>query len=163
MSKNVLVVLGATNSPDGTLTDIAKSRLNFCAKLYTEGDLVLCTGGWGDHFNTSKSPHAEYSKAYLLKKGIDETHFLDFALSANTVDDAIKIKPIIEKIGVEHFTVITSDYHLERVKLIFNEILNTFNIEFIGVKSNFEKSVYSKLVAHEKKAIQAIKENGLYY
>lgn len=163
MKKAVLIVLGSPNSPEGILSDISKSRLSYCASLYTKGSLVLCTGGWGDHFNTSSKPHAEYSKTYLIKNGVSENDFLDFALSSNTVDDAVKIKPIIEKLDDAHLTIITSDYHLERVKLIFNEILKPFELEFVGVKSNLSKDAYNKLVAHEKKAVKSILDNGLYY
>tara|TARA_R110002126_G_scaffold181672_2_gene330481 strand:+ start:1569 stop:1733 length:165 start_codon:yes stop_codon:yes gene_type:complete len=53
MKKEVLVVLGSPNSPTGALSDISKSRLNFCLENYSEDQKVLCTGGWGDHFNTS--------------------------------------------------------------------------------------------------------------
>lgn len=159
----MLVVLGSPNSPEGVLSDISKSRLNFCLNLYTKNDFVLCTGGWGDHFNTSKKPHAEHCKAYLIENGILESAFLDFALSSNTVDDAVKIKPIVEALKDASLKIITSDYHLERVKLIFNEILKPFQLEFFGVKSNLPNSVYNKLVAHEKKAVKSILANGLYY
>lgn len=163
MKKSILIILGSPNSPEGILSDISKSRLNFCANLYNKGNLVLCTGGWGDHFNTSKKPHAEYAKAYLIKKGVFKSDFLDFAISSNTVEDAVKTKSIIEKLDDVHLTIITSDYHLERVKLIFSEILKPFEMEFFGVKSNLSNEAYNKLVAHEKKAIKSILDNGLYY
>ncbi|WP_034042410.1 YdcF family protein [Wocania ichthyoenteri] len=163
MKKNVLIVLGSPNSPEGILSDISKSRLNFCASVYSKNNLVLCTGGWGDHFNTANKPHAYYAKAYLIKKGIVEKDFLDHAISSNTVEDAVKIKSIIEKLNGVSLTIITSDYHLNRVKLIFNEILKPFKLDFVGVKSNLDKKDYDLLVNHEKKAIKSILENGLYY
>ncbi len=163
MKKEVLIVLGSPNSPEGILSNISKSRLNCCLENYLEGKQILCTGGWGDHFNTTQSPHAEYSKTYLIKNGVSESAFLDFALSSNTVDDAVKIKPIIQNIENSYLTIITSDYHLERVKLIFNEVLKGFKMVFIGVKSNLDKELFDTLESHEKKAIQSIKENGLYY
>tara|TARA_B110000503_G_scaffold113911_1_gene171100 strand:- start:255 stop:365 length:111 start_codon:yes stop_codon:yes gene_type:complete len=36
-------------------------------------------------------------------------------------------------------------------------------MNFIGVKSNFEEEEYNALLNHEKKAIQGIIKNGLYY
>tara|TARA_R110000868_G_scaffold328512_1_gene589329 strand:+ start:1322 stop:1549 length:228 start_codon:yes stop_codon:yes gene_type:complete len=75
MKKEVLVVLGSPNSPTGALSDISKSRLNFCLENYSEDQKVLCTGGWGDYFNTSNKPHADYAKAYLIKKGVLEKIF----------------------------------------------------------------------------------------
>jgi hypothetical protein len=60
-------------------------------------------------------------------------------------------------------SVITSDYHLNRVKIIFNEILNDYDIGFIGVRSNLEQEEYDLLMLHEKKSINIIVQNGLYY
>jgi uncharacterized SAM-binding protein YcdF (DUF218 family) len=163
MKKKILVVLGSPNSPSGKLSDISISRLNHCRGLFKEGDLVLCTGGWGRHFNTSSRPHAAHAKSYLIEQGLSEKDFLAFALSQNTVDDAVKIKPIISNLGHVVLTIITSDYHIERVKLIFNEILGAYKMKFIGVESNMEKEKYDDLINHEKNAIKSIIENGLYY
>lgn len=163
MKKDVLIVLGSLNSPSGELSDISKSRLDYCANIYQQGNLILCTGGWGDHFNTSPTAHAFYAKQYLITKGIMEDAFLDYALSAHTVDDAVKIKPIIAKLENIKLTVITSNYHLSRVKLIFNEIIAGYSMEFVGVDSNLPLEEYENAVLHETKAIDAILKNGLYY
>lgn len=163
MQQDVFIVLGSPNSPTGILSDISKSRLDYCVNQFKKDNLVLCTGGWGPHFNTSEHPHATFAKKYLIENGISENHFLDFALSSNTVDDAVKIKPILSKIKYPNLTVIASDYHLDRVKLIFEEILEAFKISYVGVKSNLDKDDFDKLLEHEQKAIQAIVKNGLYY
>ena len=163
MSKRILVVLGATNSIDGKLSNTAIERVNTCAKLVTIGDLILCTGGWGDHFNLSKNPHAMYAKEYLLKKGILNTSFLPFALSNNTVEDAVKIKEIIASTSYQSLVIITSNFHLERVQLIFNEILKKVVVNYIGVKNKMSKKELEKAIEHEKNAIKRIKNNGLFY
>ena len=163
MKQEVLVVLGAPNSPDGELSDISKSRLDYCSKIFTKGQLVLLTGGWGDHFNTSDKPHAFYGRQYLIQKGLSEKDFLEFALSQNTVDDAVKVKSILTEPENVKLIVITSDYHKARVKLIFEEILNQYEISFVGVENSLDQKQLSELVEHEEKAIDAIKRNGLYY
>lgn len=163
MRKEVLIILGGPNSSSGKLSDISISRLNDCINRYQKGNLILCTGGWGQHFNTATHSHATFAKQYLIKKGLSEECFLDFALSGNTVDDAVKIKPIISKLGETSLTIITSDYHLKRVQLIFNEILEHYVMDFIGVNSNLEKEEYNTLRGHEEKAVNAILKNGLYY
>lgn len=163
MKTNILVVLGSPNSPSGNLSDISKSRLNYCKRVFTEGNLVLCTGGWGPHFNRSNSAHATHAKAYLIKQGLSEKDFLKSALSKNTVDDAVKVKSIVSNMENVTLTVISSDYHLDRVKLIFNTILGEHDIKYIGVESKLKKEEYNTLVQHEKEAIQSIMKNGLYY
>ena len=163
MDKEILVILGSPNSPTGELSTLSKERLDFCLKIYQKNMMILCTGSWGEHFNISSKPHAFYTKKYLVKKGIPEDRFLEFALSKNTVDDAVKIKEIVSTLENIHLTIITSDYHLERVKLIFNEILKMYKIIFFGVKTNFEKDKLNTLIKHEKKAVEEIVKNGLYY
>lgn len=163
MKREILIVLGSPNSQLGELSTISKSRLDYCKTIFKKGNLVICTGGWGAHFNTAIKPHATYAKEYLFKKGLLENDFLEIAKSSNTVDDAVKIKPIISKLKNIKLTIITSDYHLNRVKLIFNQILEDYKMQFIGVDSELEKSIYDSLIEHEKKSIQAIRINGLYY
>lgn len=163
MEKKILIVLGSPNSPTGKLSEISISRLNHCRDIYEEGNLVLCTGGWGPHFNTSNSAHAAHAKSYLIEQGLTEIDFLEFALSENTVDDAVKIKSIVSNKKNITLTIITSDYHIDRVKLIFNKILGEYKMKFVGVESKLEKEEYSTLVQHEKNAIKSIMENGLYY
>lgn len=163
MKKEVLVVLGSPNSPIGELSDISKNRLDYCRKIFTKGQLVLLTGGWGAHFNTSDKPHAFYGRAYLINKGLSEKDFLEFAMSENTVDDAVKIKAILSEPKNANLIVITSDYHEDRVKLIFKEILKEYEISFVGVESSLDEKRLHELRKHEDKAINAIKRNGLYY
>ncbi|MEX0315942.1 MAG: YdcF family protein [Allomuricauda sp.] len=160
----MLVVLGSPNFDSGELGPIAISRLDCCHDLFERKSLVLCTGGWGTHFNTAEHSHAHYAKAYLKRKGVPESAFLEFALSKNTVDDAVKTKTILAKLEAGALlTIITSDYHVERVKLIFGEILDGYVMKFIGAISNLEDKEYEVLLSHEKKAIATIQQNGLYY
>ncbi len=160
----VLVVLGSPNSPDGELSEIAKSRLDCVADRYDENKRILCTGGWGAHFNVAPKAHAIYAKEYLMKNGIPLDNFLEVALSSNTVEDAVKSKVILSQLDHPCITVVTSDYHLERVRLIFNEIFKGFEIQFIGVKSDFlNEDELNSLTTHEQAAIQSIIRNGLHY
>ncbi|QKX05956.1 YdcF family protein [Aquimarina sp. TRL1] len=164
MKKEVLVVLGGPNSVLGELSAISKSRLNHCALLYREGKQVLCTGGWGEGFNTSEAPHAFYAKQYLLRKGVKEDDFLAFALSKHTVDDAVKVKEVLYNREDVSLKIITSDFHVRRVKLIFNEILSAYDMDFIGVScQELSGEALEKRLAHEKKAVEEIQKKGLYY
>jgi hypothetical protein len=61
-------------------------------------------------------------------------------------------------------TIISSDFHMERAQLIFNEILRDYTIQYINVSSDFLNSAQrSKLIEHERKAIQTITQRGLLY
>ncbi len=88
---------------------------------------------------------------------------MENALSKNTVDDAVKVKSIVSNLNNAKLIVITSDFHLKRVQLIFNIILENYDMEFVGVESNLEEEKLNSFVQHEQKAIKAILEDGLYY
>ena len=161
--EHIIVVLGAPNDENGLLSNIAISRLNKCLEIYRPGSFVLCTGGWGANFNQAPQSHAHYASKYLISNGIDKTHFLEFALSAHTVEDAVKTKKIIEPFLPVKLSLITSDFHLERAQLIFDKILQIPDIEYIGAPTNMAKKSLEQLITHEKKSIEEIIKNGLYY
>ena len=163
MPQEIYIILGSPNSPSGKLSAISLSRLNHCIINYKNDDLIICTGGWGSHFNTAEQSHAYFAKKYLLENGIPKDAFLEFALSSNTVDDAVKLRPILAQLKPAVYTVITSDYHLPRVQLIFNTILEKYDITYIGVASNLNTIDFKTLVDHEQRALQWIATNGLHF
>jgi uncharacterized SAM-binding protein YcdF (DUF218 family) len=165
MSKatEILIVLGSPNSPQGELSNISIDRLNYCLQHFNKEKLILCTGGFGVHFNTTSTPHATYAKVYLLSKGITDKHFLELALSSNTVEDAVKIKLVLAELTNIRLTIISSDYHIKRVQYIFNEVLKEYPKKYIGVESNLSKNELKTLNQHEEKALESIMKNGLYF
>ena len=161
--KEILIVLGSPNSDQGILEEIAVNRLNYCADIFdSKTNLVLCTGGFGEKFNTTNQPHAKYAMQYLMQAGIEEKYFMTMALSSNTVDDAVKTREILSGFLCT-LKIITSAYHLERTRLIFDQILIDIPKLYIGVSHEFDENIESNLRHHERKAIDEIKKNGLYF
>ena len=161
--KRILIVLGAENSDEGKLGAIAQSRLDKCVKVYKPGDSIIYTGGWGAHFNATDLAHAVYAQKYLKDKGDPESCFLPVALSAHTVDDAVKVKEILNDLLPASIVLISTDVHLKRVQFIFDEILKGTKITYDGVKAPISNDELVRRVAHEKKALKGMMEKGLYY
>ncbi|BFM43624.1 hypothetical protein CFS9_22650 [Flavobacterium sp. CFS9] len=160
----VLIVLGSPNSETGNLEQVALDRLKYCLDIFESKDnCIICTGGFGEHFNTAPLPHADYAMKYLIENGLSAENFLEPALSANTVEDAVLSKKILVHHNLNSVVIITSDYHVERVKLIFDEILGFDQIEYAGVTHDISDTEKEKLLEHEKKAINGILSKGLYY
>ena len=160
----VIVVLGSPNFPDGTLGPIALDRLQGCLSIFNpQKHKILCTGGFGTHFNTSPIAHANYLKDFLIQKGVPSTAFLSLALSSNTVEDAVMSKSILIKTEFKDLVIITSEYHVARVKFIFTEILKDFNLNFNAVTHHSIDDVLEPLIQHEKMAMDQLNLNGLYY
>lgn len=159
-----LVVLGSLNSEEGSLGPISLDRLNYCARIFDPKEhYIVCTGGFGAHFNTTNKAHAVYAMNYLMHNGVGSERFLEPALSGNTVEDAVMTKEILLSYNLDSLIVVTSDFHLERVKLIFDEVLSFITIEYRGVEHNLSHIEKEKFLAHEKKAIDGILNKGLYY
>jgi len=160
----VIVVLGSPNFPDGTLGPIALDRLQGCLSIFnSQKHKILCTGGFGAHFNTSPVAHANYLKDFLILKGVPSTAFLPLALSSNTVEDAVMSKSILMKTVFKDLIITTSEYHVARVEFIFTEILKDFNLNFKAVAHHSIDGVLEPLIQHEKVAMDQLISNGLYY
>jgi len=159
----IIIILGSPNDEHGNLSDIAIGRLNQGLGEYRRrpGYKILCTGGFGKHFNTTDKPHAAYAINYLLQSGLRETDFLEIVESRNTAEDAVLAKPIIEKHGVKSLVIVSSDFHMKRVKHIFKKVFQGFDLIFCGAKSNFSEQRHRVLKDHEEREMKKIKKTGI--
>lgn len=161
VSATVMVILGAPNDNRGKLSAIAKSR---CDKAYSEflkvpTMKVLCTGGFGDHFNTSSTAHGELTKQYLLEQGIPKSAFLETVLSRFTFEDAILAKPILAKIKINHLHLVTSEFHLARVHYVFKHVFPDLRLTTSAAVTPLPSEQLKQLIAHEEKAMLREQEN----
>ena len=72
-------------------------------------------------------------------------------------------KSILIKTEFKDLVIITSEYHVARVKFIFTEILKDFNLNFNAVTHHSIDDVLEPLIQHEKMAMDQLNLNGLYY
>jgi len=151
-----IIILGSPNDQYGKLLPIAISRAEAALATYKRvGDCkLLCTGGYGDHFNTTKRAHGYYMQEYLTAKGVPSSSFLDIALSSYTLEDAKLAKPIIESNAMRRVILVTSDYHMERARYVFSRVLPDIQFHYVEAKTAVSDVEYLKLLEHEKNAIQ---------
>lgn len=116
-----IVILGAPNDDQGTLSQIAISRCDIALTEWNKHSALklICTGGIGEHFNTTSTAHAYYLKQYLMNKGVPETSFLALVESRFTFEDALLSKSVIDDNGITSVILVTSEFHLPRAKLVF--------------------------------------------
>lgn len=162
-TRGMIVVLGSPNSGDGELTSVGKERCALALAEYARGPgwKLLLTGGYGAHFNTTDQPHAAYVKAYLVKRGVPNQAIVEFAKSANTLEDASLAKPIVLKYGAPEIVVVTSDYHLDRARIIFEkEFAGTgVRIQFLASQTDEEAYPFD-LEAQKKHEQEAVAKLG---
>ena len=164
LSKGMIVILGSPNSADGELYSIAKARCELALGEYAKRPdwKILLTGGYGPHFNTTGQPHAAYLKDYLVKRGVPGQAIVEFAESVNTLEDASLSKPIILKYRASEILVVTSDYHIDRARYVFErEFADTeVHIEF-SVSETDEGTCEFDLESqkkHEQEALVKLRE-----
>lgn len=162
----IILVLGSPNEPDGTLSEMAKSRLAICRELYEpETYKIVLTGGFGSHFNTTDKPHSYYLKQNLVSENVREEDILALIESRHSVEDATLSKWIIAEYKPEEIIIVTSDYHFERVKMIFEAVYAPFtNFSFsIASSENVAFEILNPLIQHEKVAVQDLLDHGVRF
>lgn len=164
-AQSAIIVLGAPNDQYGKLSDISVSR---CEKAFSELESkgkakIICTGGFGEHFNQTPFPHALYCKQYLMNKGVDEQRFLELVESRFTFEDATLSLPFLMQHKIQTASVVTSDFHIERVRLIFDGVFSQMKqhiaLSYCAAPTPVTEEVLLELKAHERKAIEREKQN----
>lgn len=151
----ILLSLGAPNDAAGKLSTIAMDRLRCVLQLhlFNPDFRILCTGGFGEHFNTAPRPHAFYSQQYLLQQGVPAACLLEGVPSTNTMEDFKLSAPVIEHYHPELLLVVTSDFHMKRARLLCNNYITGIPVVFVPALSTLPADELAKLQAHEEKAL----------
>ena len=162
----LILVLGSPNFEDGSLSSIAKSRLEVCKTLYKQGNAkIALTGGFGAHFNTSLKPHAYYLKTQLIADDIPEQDIMALIESRHSVEDATLSKWMIEEYKPAEIIIVTSDYHYERAKVIFKAVFKPFD-QFtfsLAPSTDVDPEILNPLIRHEAIALQDLIANGVRF
>ncbi|KZN35203.1 hypothetical protein N480_19355 [Pseudoalteromonas luteoviolacea S2607] len=153
---HVIIVLGNKNDKYGNLSPISKSRCDLAYELFCKKpqSKLICTGGFGKNFNQSSHSHASLVGLYLTSLGISEQMFLDNALSRFTIEDATLTAPLLSAHKAQSVDIVSSDFHIQRVKLIFDYLQPSLSKQFHCSKAFLPESERSRLEAHEAHAIQ---------
>ncbi|WP_028766220.1 YdcF family protein [Shewanella fidelis] len=147
---SVIIVLGAPNDDQGNLSEIAQSRCQEALRIHKTQpqSKLLMTGGFGA-FNQTDMPHAYYCQRYLMSLGVPADTFTNIALSRFTFEDATLAKPIVEQHGFSHITLITSEFHMPRAKLIFSALFANYQLSYYATTSPVSPQKMRQLQAHE--------------
>ena len=163
LMNGLIIILGSPNDDKGNLSTIALERCSRAIKEYQahKSYKILITGGFGEHFNRTDKPHAFYIKKHLVSENIPAKAIIEFVESANTVEDVRMSKFVINKYNPENIIIVTSDYHHDRVKWLFERELPDRKITISCSKTELPNEKLDTIKAHEAKALQQMKIN--YY
>ena len=162
----LIIILGSPNDQDGNLSEMGQGRVALGYETYQRlapsGYRILLTGGFGEHFNKTSKPNAYYAREILISNGVPADDIVEFAESVNTLDDALKSRPIVDRYGAKHLVIISSDFHLERVRFIFSRVFPALQLEFLGATYITTRGTEEriKLEQHEARELASLKERG---
>lgn len=154
----VIVLLGAPNEPDGTLSPIARQRCERTLAEYRRNPAfqILPTGGFGEHFNTAPEPHGHYTGRYLIANGVPPGALLEVALSSHTIDDAEKARPILATQTTHRMILVTSEFHCRRAERVFRRAFSEWAIELSCSISDLPGDDLARLRKHEAQAFDRL-------
>ncbi len=159
----LIIVLGSPNDDQGNLSRMALARAKAALSSFKKHPSYkfLLTGGYGKGFNKTNKPHAFYLKKYLQSQGISEASFVEFAESSYTADDAFKALPIVKKYQPKELLIISSDFHMERVKYIFDKVFFGYSLSYLAAAylDNSSASEVKRLIEHEKKTLEDLQDD----
>ena len=155
----LILVLGSPNDDQGRLLSIALER---CTQAFAEFQqnpeyAVLPTGGWGQHFNTTEKPHGHYLRQELVARGIPDSAFLPLVESSNTIEDATLSRPILASYPDADLIVVTSDFHEERARFLFEREFPERKITISASVTDLPHEELARLSAHETQALERLK------
>lgn len=182
-NKHLIILLGNRNDKSTQLFQIVKDRATKAVDLVdiAEQTYILPTGGWGEHFNVTSRAHAELVTEYLTSfskvrqlVADGKLNVVNYTRSNGTHQDAWlafrRLSELEEKVGrFSKLSVVTSSFHIERVKLIFGNVFNLRDINYVSV-THSEEALNEKeeddnpnctLEEHEKNAIEEYIKYGV--
>jgi uncharacterized SAM-binding protein YcdF (DUF218 family) len=135
MIKRVIICLGSSLLKEKTIENMAL-RTEKSIELYNEERVskIIFTGG----FNTRKDiSEAQYMANIAIKKGVDKNDIVLEEKSSTTIGNAYYSQIIMDNSEFNSAIIVTSPYHIRRVKYIFKKIMNNKQLRFEKHKNNF--------------------------
>jgi len=125
------VIFGYKLNKNNKINPILKKRLDLFISKYKTGDKVILSGG-----NTNKNTHTQaYIMSKYIRKHIDinKNHILLENKSLDTTENIIFSFKILKKKNMRKFTIISSRWHLNRIKKIIDYVSERrMNIKYVG-------------------------------
>ena len=136
----MIIILGGPNDKKGNLHKSTINRLDKYIEIKNKypNFKVILSGG----YRFSSVSHCELIKKYLLDKEPSIEIEKEFIENNNTIDEAINISRYLLDISYQgNIIVITSPWHLQRAKYLFDIAFNScsnINTEYISYISGEE-------------------------
>ena len=164
-----IFILGHCNDTDGQLSASSENRISLAISFVEKRKpsdppvFLVATGGFGDNFNKSSTPHHVWVEKELRRRGHSSLVQSGNTLkSAHTLEDAILIKKYCQRHNVESFIVVTNAFHLARCQMVLDAIFSPLSVKAVVAANPVE--INHSDFEHESNAIQRLKtQRGVYW
>lgn len=169
-TNNLIVVMSGGLEKNGDLPKIVKNRLKKAISIRENKENILCTGGSTYHkpqvLDETKRVIFESKSMtkYLISENIDPRYLYQEWASFDTLGSIyFSFLQIIIPKKIPKIKVITCEFHIERVKKIFNWLHKLFECDceiiYFPVKNDLETNILKARIKREKKSLGNIKKN----
>lgn len=110
--------------------------MEFASKVFTEEyqktpDLWMLVSGGRAQVSNKVLSEADVMKELAVQKGVKESQIILEDNALNTIENVLNTKELLEEYGIWHLIVVTSGFHMERAKKLFQRLLGEeFQLEF---------------------------------
>ena len=162
-----IVVLGGGVNLRGEIPKTVYQRLDKALEVYQKNldknPKIIVSGKYSFLYQQiNQFPHyteAEKMASYLIKNGVPKKQIILEKKSKDTIGNAYFVKKIFLKKNEKKGIIITSNFHLERVKYVFDKIFGKYyQLDFIGVKEDLPKEKEKEVLERQKKVLEKTKE-----
>ena len=151
---NILTVLSHKMSNGCMLNDESVARAMLAIQIFEQGGYeLLVTTGWAYRTDCT-TPISDVFKDFLRSNSdIDVNRIISDVNSRDTVGDAYFLHRRLINRDCSDITVVTSDYHVERTKIIYEKFFeHVSNISVIGVQTDNKNN--PDVMRHEMQSIR---------
>lgn len=160
-----IVILGGGISKDGRLPERVKNRLKKTWQIFKKDKKIkiLVCGKYSFLYPKNKAPKKTEAKAmqdYLLNLGVPKKNIYLEEKSKDTIGNAYYAKKLyfIPKKEREAL-IITSNFHLKRVRFIFQKIFGKhYQFKFISPSSSLKNQEKGRVIKRQKELLWKTKE-----
>ena len=161
-----IIILGGGLTQNYKLPEWVKKRCDIGIQIYKDDPknfLFITASGGSYHYrpkiigNFVEFESCIISK-YLIDKGIPSDKIYRESSSYDTIGNMYFIKTTLtDPLDLKNLIIITSDFHIQRSKILANFIFNLdaeYNIQYIEIKSDVDDEIYSNRIKKEENSIK---------
>lgn len=172
MKYNVIIVLAGGITNQETLPESVKKRVLLAKKLYDRklSSRILMSGKWSGYWDYLPPQHteAELMRQYAISVGLPKSAILVEEHSQSTFENALYVsKLFLEPHRWKDVVVVTSDFHINRAKYIFEQLLkNTYTLNFVGSQGDegslkkIQVTIKEFILLHTQRFLQYVFNRG---